>query len=170
MRGVEIAKGKLNPVEALMDIEATVDSVRESGPGGSRVLLWLSACEVANLACAVSYYGGGIVDQLGKSPKVPVQFHFAEQDAHIPMSDVNRIRGGVPQCTLYTYDADHGLTVIIEQASMKMLPQLLKTDRYNFLRNTLLSPARCQCGYRNPLVLAACVNLKSLNRGQKSPS
>ena len=114
MRGVEIAKGKLNPVKALMDIEATVDSVRESGPVGvvgycfGGLMAFLSACEVANLACAVSYYGGGIVDQLDKSPKVPVQFHFAEQDAHMPMSDVNRIREAFPQCILYTYDADHG--------------------------------------------------------------
>ena len=114
MQGIEIARGKLDVSDALQDIQTTVQSASESGVVGlvgycfGGLMAFLSACQVSGLACAVSYYGGGIAAQLEQSPNIPLQFHFAELDAHIPMSDVDLIRNAYPQCGLYTYDADHG--------------------------------------------------------------
>ena len=114
MQGIEIARGKLDVGDALLDIQATVRSASESGAVGlvgycfGGLMAFLSACQVSGLACAVSYYGGGIAAQLEQSPNIPLQFHFAELDAHIPLSDVDLIRNAYPQCGLFTYDADHG--------------------------------------------------------------
>jgi carboxymethylenebutenolidase len=114
MQGIEIARGKLDAGDALLDIQTTVLSASESGAVGlvgycfGGLMAFLSACQVSGLACAVSYYGGGIAAQLEQSPSIPLQFHFAELDAHIPMSDVDLIRNAYPQCGLFTYDADHG--------------------------------------------------------------
>ena len=114
MQGVEIARGKLDPNHALLDIQTAVQSASESGAVGlvgycfGGLMAFLSACQVSGLACAVSYYGGGISAQLEQAPKIPLQFHFAELDAHIPMTDVDSIRHAYPQCQLFTYDADHG--------------------------------------------------------------
>ena len=114
MQGIEIARGKLDVGDALLDIQTTVRSASESGAVGlvgycfGGLMAFLSACQVSGLACAVSYYGGGIAAQLEQSPNIPLQFHFAELDAHIPLSDVDLIRNAYPQCGLFTYDADHG--------------------------------------------------------------
>ena len=34
--------------------------------------------------------------------------HFGEQDAHIPMADVAKIKEVIPDAFVHTYDADHG--------------------------------------------------------------
>ncbi|MDZ7641243.1 MAG: dienelactone hydrolase family protein [Desulfurivibrio sp.] len=34
--------------------------------------------------------------------------HFGERNAHIPMSDVDRIKQSHPDVTVHVYDADHG--------------------------------------------------------------
>jgi carboxymethylenebutenolidase len=114
MQGVEIARGKLNPQETLLDVQAAVTEAGQTGAVGvvgycfGGLMSFLSACQLDGLACAVSYYGGGVAGQLDQSPKIPVQFHFAEQDAQIPMSDVDQVRAAFPDCALFTYDADHG--------------------------------------------------------------
>ena len=114
MQGIEIARGKLDVSDSLLDIQTTVQSASESGAVGlvgycfGGLMAFLSACQVSGLACAVSYYGGGIAAQLEQSPNIPLQFHFAELDAHIPLSDVDLIRNAYPHCPLFTYDADHG--------------------------------------------------------------
>jgi carboxymethylenebutenolidase len=37
-----------------------------------------------------------------------MQFHFGEQDSHIPLSDVEKIRAAFPQGEYYLYAAGHG--------------------------------------------------------------
>ena len=34
--------------------------------------------------------------------------HFGEKDAHIPMTDVEKVRAAQPNVPIYVYDADHG--------------------------------------------------------------
>jgi carboxymethylenebutenolidase len=43
---------------------------------------------------AVAYYGGGIQGQLALAPRisVPMQFHYAEHDDHIPPQAVQAVR------------------------------------------------------------------------------
>src|SRR5438034_11374705 len=73
-------------------------------------IAFLSACKLNGLSAAVCYYGGQIAKNADEKPKVPTQMHFGDQDASIPMTDVEIIknkRGG--DCEIYVYPgAGHG--------------------------------------------------------------
>jgi carboxymethylenebutenolidase len=111
-KGADIrAKTKLDETLA---VEAAVKEVAGAGPVGAVGYCWggtlayASACRIAGLKAAIGYYGGGIAAMLNEKPKVPVMLHFGEQDKHIPMSDVEKIRKAFPSMPVYSYDADHG--------------------------------------------------------------
>lgn len=99
--------------KALLDIAAAAAICRHSGKvavigycWGGR-LAWAAASEVA-LEAAVSYYGGGIPQELPRIPRCPMLLHFGEHDASIPLSDVERIREAFPAGIYHTYAAGHG--------------------------------------------------------------
>jgi carboxymethylenebutenolidase len=101
--------------KALLDIAAAAAICRHAGKvavigfcWGGR-LAWTAACEVP-LGAAVCYYGGGIVDELPKTPKCPTLLHFGEHDKSIPLSDVERIRAAYPQGEFHVYAAGHGFS------------------------------------------------------------
>jgi carboxymethylenebutenolidase len=106
--------GKIDWPKMLLDIQAGLDEVKSIGPvgvigfcmGGS--VAFLSATRLNGLKAAVAFYGGQIVKFADEKPKCPVQMHFGEQDANIPMSDVAIIRDKRPDCEIYTYPAGHG--------------------------------------------------------------
>jgi carboxymethylenebutenolidase len=61
----------------------------------------------------VAYYGGGIQNQLDLADKIkaPMQFHFGELDAHIPISVADDLRKKFAgrEAQVFTYaGADHG--------------------------------------------------------------
>ena len=60
------------------------------------------------VAAASSYYGGGVAGEAERSPKCPIIMHFGELDAHIPMSDVDKVKAAQPDVPVYVYAADHG--------------------------------------------------------------
>jgi len=97
----------------LADVNAAVDVVAHAGRTGVVGYCWggrvtyLSACRI-NLAAAVAYYGGGIVQLLDETPKCPIMFHHGECDAFIPASDVTKIRAAVPNGVFHLYPANHG--------------------------------------------------------------
>ncbi len=113
-RGVELARGKLRQEDAMADLQASIDLLAQTGPVGvvgycfGGLLAWLSACNGQGISCAVGYYGGGIAAALDATPKVQTMLHFGELDAHIPLSDVEKIRVAHPAVTVHTYNADHG--------------------------------------------------------------
>lgn len=100
----------------MRDTQAAVDAARKFGPaaiagfcmGGS--IAFLAAAKLNGLSAAIGFYGGQIAKNADEKPKIPVQLHFGEKDASIPMSDVDLIkqkRGG--DCEIYVYpDAQHG--------------------------------------------------------------
>ena len=106
--------GQLSCRNTMMDVEAAADAVAgDKRPGivgycyGGSVA-WLAACRL-DLTCAVSYYGGMIIDFVDETPKCPTMLHFGEQDAGIPMSDVKEISQKHPEVTTHTYaEAQHG--------------------------------------------------------------
>lgn len=106
--------GQLSWRNTMMDVEAAADAVAgDKRPGivgycyGGSVA-WLAACRL-DLMCAVSYYGGMIIDFVDETPKCPTMLHFGEQDAGIPMSDVKEIAEKHPEVTTHTYaEAQHG--------------------------------------------------------------
>ncbi len=99
----------------LRDTQAAIDQLKKEGPvaimgfcmGGT--IAFLSAADANGLSAAVCYYGGHIIKMVDKKLKVPTQMHFGEQDASIPMSDVDTIKKKHPEAEIYVYpDAAHG--------------------------------------------------------------
>ena len=69
----------------------------------------MAAAKQPGLACAVPYYGGGIHDLITEQPKIPVMFHFGEEDKGIPMEKVKAIGAAHPGIPLHVYPgAGHG--------------------------------------------------------------
>ena len=98
------------------DIAAAVAALTSSGNvgvvgyclGGS--LAWLAAARIAGVAAAVGYYGGMIAAHLDDKPRCPVMLHFGEEDAGIPLSDVEKIKAASDPSLVqvFTYkDAGH---------------------------------------------------------------
>jgi carboxymethylenebutenolidase len=97
----------------MLDLRAAVERVRSAGKVGVVGYCWggtMSFLAAARLPidAAVAYYGGGIDQQLADEPRVPLMFHYGEEDTHIPLSAVERVRAAVPQGIFYLYPAGHG--------------------------------------------------------------
>ena len=113
-RGIELAFQKLDHAQTLLDLQATVDLAAGAGRVGvvgycfGGLLAWRAACQVSGVAAAVCYYGGGIAREAELEPRCPVMMHFGERDAHIPISDVEKIRAAQPDASVFVYPADHG--------------------------------------------------------------
>ena len=100
----------------LRDTDAALKDIKSAGPlgivgfcmGGS--IAFLAATRLSGLSAAVGYYGGRIVAFADEKPKCPVQLHFGEKDASIPMTDVETIKHKRSQdCEIYVYnEAGHG--------------------------------------------------------------
>jgi carboxymethylenebutenolidase len=124
--GVELGNGDADRQQAMallskFDIEKAVDDIAASVEwlrglrlrgvavvgyclGGT--LAWLSAARLP-IDAAVGFYGGQITRYLGEQPKVPMMLHFGEQDAHIPVSDVDKIAEAHSEVQIYRYPAGH---------------------------------------------------------------
>jgi carboxymethylenebutenolidase len=99
------------------DLAAAVEAASAGGKvgvvgycwGGS--LTYLAACRL-DVAAASGYYGGQITklldDDPSAKPKAPTILHFGEQDAGIPLADVERVRAENPDVPIYMYNAGHG--------------------------------------------------------------
>lgn len=113
-RGVELARGKLEMSNTLMDVQAAIDHLAADGKVGivgycfGGLLTWLCAAGAKNVSCASGYYGGGIAQAIDQEPSVPTILHFGSLDAHIPLADVEKIDQAHPEVTVYVYEADHG--------------------------------------------------------------
>ncbi len=118
-RGRDIAFGSLAREDALRDIQATVEEAAKYGRVGvvgycyGGLTTYLAACQVDGIACASAYYGGGIAAEFdrtdgARTPKCPLILHFGKLDAHIPMTDVDKIRQALSDVPVHVYDADHG--------------------------------------------------------------
>ena len=99
----------------LRDTQAAIDAAAPSGPvgiigfclGGS--IAFAAATKLSGLSAAVGYYGGAIARFADDKPKVPVQLHFGEKDAGIPLSDVETIKAKRPEVEVFVYPgAQHG--------------------------------------------------------------
>ena len=99
----------------LRDTQAAIDAAAPSGPvgiigfclGGS--IAFAAATKLSGLSAAVGYYGGAIARFADDKPKVPVQLHFGEKDAGIPLSDVETIKSKRPEVEVFVYPgAQHG--------------------------------------------------------------
>lgn len=112
--GAGIARGKLEMDNTIADLQAAIDYASTQGKVGivgycfGGLMTWMCAGRANGLSCAVGYYGGGIAGAAGLAPKVPTMLHFGDQDAHIPLSDVDKIKDANPTVAVHVYEADHG--------------------------------------------------------------
>jgi len=107
-------RAKVTDDMALKDAEAAIKAASSGGKvgivgycwGGS--IAWLAAGKLGGIACAVAYYGGGILQNQELAPKVPLMGHFGDKDAHIPVDGVKKLAAKYPQHQIFIYEADHG--------------------------------------------------------------
>lgn len=107
--------GNIDFDKAMKDVDAALGDIKSIGPCGivgfcfGGTVSFLAACRLNGLKAAISYYGGGIAKNADEKPKCPVQMHFGEKDAGIPLSDVETIKQKQPQAEIYVYpEAQHG--------------------------------------------------------------
>lgn len=112
-RGRELkSRSPLDP--ALVDIAAACDAARPAGKvavigycwGG--YLAWMASARLDGLACAVTYYGGGMPDAIDAKPRCPVLSHFGLRDTAIPVAGVRKLEAAHPEVQVLLYDAGHG--------------------------------------------------------------
>jgi carboxymethylenebutenolidase len=105
---------KLKPGDTLRDLQAGIDELAKVGKVGvvgycyGGTMAWAAACRLERVAAASCYYGGQINRQADAVPKVPTILHFGEQDAMIPMTEVEKLRSAHPNVPIYVYPAGHG--------------------------------------------------------------
>jgi carboxymethylenebutenolidase len=105
---------KLNDAQVMADVEAAAKHLAGKKLGivgycfGGTVAFW-GATRSHSFAAASGWYGGGVAGTRDEKPNCPLQLHFGEKDASIPMSDVDAIRGAQPKAEIYVYmGAGHG--------------------------------------------------------------
>jgi carboxymethylenebutenolidase len=115
----DIAKGrelrpKISLDWAMKDAEAAVKAAAGAGKVGivgycwGGFVVWMASARIPGLACAVPYYGGGILDNADIEPKVPVMGHFGEKDSMIPVDGVKKLAEKHKKHQIFIYAADHG--------------------------------------------------------------
>ena len=102
--------------DAMMrDTDAALKELKSAGPVGiigfcmGGTIAFLAATRLSGLSAAVGYYGGRIAAFADEKPKCPVQLHFGETDASIPLTDVETIKQKRSDVEVYVYGgAGHG--------------------------------------------------------------
>lgn len=102
------------PQNALLDIAAAVGAVAGAGKvgvtgycfGGANT--WRAAHAGLGLAAASGYYGGGVPSYIDLAPTIPIEMHFGDRDAGIPLEQVEQLRQRYPDVPIHLYAADHG--------------------------------------------------------------
>ena len=107
-------RSKLSWDDVMADLKAGVEEAKKAGKVGvvgycfGGTVAWLAATRLG--IPAVGYYGGGIAGFANEQPKAPVMLHFGEKDAHIPMTDVEKVRAAHPKVPIHVYKARHGFS------------------------------------------------------------
>ena len=107
-------KGRAQIDAALRDVAAARDLAAGAGKVGvigycwGGFVAWMAASRLPGFACAVPYYGGGILDAAGERPQCPVMAHFGERDSMIPVDGVRKLAAAHPEAQVFIYAADHG--------------------------------------------------------------
>jgi carboxymethylenebutenolidase len=107
-------KAKATTEAALQDVAAARDALGAAGKIGivgycwGGFVTWMSACRLDGFACAVAYYGGGMLEAIAEQPECAVMAHFGERDSMIPVDGVKKFAAAHPDVQVFIYAADHG--------------------------------------------------------------
>lgn len=108
-------RAKVPEAGTLADIEAAAAALPAGAARGiigycwGGTVAWWGATRSKSFKAACGWYGGGIAGTRTETPNCPVELHFGEKDASIPMSDVELIRQAQPGVAIFVYPgAQHG--------------------------------------------------------------
>jgi carboxymethylenebutenolidase len=107
-------KGQAAVDHALADIEAARKVAASAGKVGvvgycwGGYVAWMSAARLSGFACAIPYYGGGMLEAVAEKPGCPVMAHFGEKDHAIPIDGVRQWAKAHPEVETHVYAANHG--------------------------------------------------------------
>ncbi len=133
-------KGLAQTDAALRDIAAARDAVSDIGKVGivgycwGGFVAWMAAARLPGFACAVPYYGGGMLDASGEAPQCALMAHFGERDAMIPVAGVRKLAAAHPAAQVFTYDADHGFNCDQRASYDAAAAKLARERTLQFLR------------------------------------
>ena len=105
---------KLDDAKVMLDVEAAAAHLAGKklaicGYCFGGTVAWWGATRTTKFAASSCWYGGGIPGTKDERPNCPVQMHFGEKDASIPMTDVDAVRAAQPRSDIYVYlGAQHG--------------------------------------------------------------
>jgi carboxymethylenebutenolidase len=112
-------RGTVDAGKTVLDILAAAAALPKAAKRGivgycwGGTVAWHGATRTSAFDAAVGWYGGGIAAARDETPTCPVQLHFGETDASIPLADVEAIRkaraGKAPPVEIFVYQgAGHG--------------------------------------------------------------
>ncbi len=106
-------RSRIADQDAMQDVEAAAawlgEPVAIVGYCWGGTLAWWGATRSTRFRAAVGWYGGGIAKTATETPNCPVQLHFGEKDAGIPLGDVDTVRAAQPGAEVFVYEgAGHG--------------------------------------------------------------
>jgi carboxymethylenebutenolidase len=136
-------KGKAVNDAALRDVAAARDAAAEVGKVGivgycwGGLITWLAASRLPGFACAVPYYGGGMPDAIGETPRCPVMAHFGEWDQVIPVAAVDKLKAAHPDIEVFIYAADHGFNCDQRASYDPISAKLARERTLEFLRDNI---------------------------------
>jgi carboxymethylenebutenolidase len=138
-----VLKGKAVNDVALRDVAAARDAATEAGKVGvvgycwGGLITWLAASRLPGVACAVPYYGGGMPDAIGETPRCPVMAHFGEWDQVIPVAAVDKLKAAHPDIEVFIYAADHGFNCDQRASYDPISAKLARERTLEFLRDNI---------------------------------
>lgn len=108
-------RGRIADAGPVADIEAAADALPREAKRGivgfcwGGTIAWWGATRTSRFAASSCWYGGGIAGTREERPNCPVQMHFGEHDASIPLTDVDAIRAAQKEAEIFVYaKAQHG--------------------------------------------------------------
>jgi carboxymethylenebutenolidase len=107
-------RGKINDGLTVLDILAAAAALPAGVKRGivgycwGGTVTWHGATRTSAFSAGSAWYGGGIAAAKDEVARCPVQMHFGETDASIPMSDVAAIKAAQPGAEIHVYGGGHG--------------------------------------------------------------
>ena len=107
-------RGKIEEGLTVLDVLAAAAALPRGAKRGivgycwGGTVSWHGATRTSAFAAASGWYGGGIAAAKHEKPRCPVQLHFGEADASIPMTDVAAIKAAQPGIEVHVYGGGHG--------------------------------------------------------------
>ena len=108
-------RGRIDAGHTVLDILAAAAALPRGAKRGivgycwGGTVAWHGATRTSAFGASSGWYGGGVAAAKDEVARCPVQLHFGETDASIPMADVEAVRAAQPGVEIHVYPgAGHG--------------------------------------------------------------